>query len=121
MAKDDYSVIMYKVLLYLYACKKRKIVFDERDFLIAAGADKINREYFNDVLRMMQNDGMITGLAFHRPWQATWIMVGEIGNAEITSAGIEHLTENSKMAKVKDVLLESADIVANLIGVAGLR
>lgn len=32
MAKDDYHVIVYKVLLYLYAVLKRKIVFDKISF-----------------------------------------------------------------------------------------
>ena len=59
MAKDDYNVIVYKVLLYLYACKQRKIVFDTNVFLATVGADSINMEYFVDVLRMMQEDGLI--------------------------------------------------------------
>lgn len=120
MAQDDYYVIAYKALLYLYACKKRKIVFDERTFKKAAGADKINEEYFSDVLRMMQDENLITGIAFHKPWRATWMIVNDLADAEITSTGIKFLTENNKMASIKQTLLETVDFVANLIGIVGL-
>ena len=32
MAKDDYDVIVYRVLVYFYACMKRKIMFEEETF-----------------------------------------------------------------------------------------
>ena len=32
MAKDDYNVLVYKILIYLYACLKRKIAFNETVF-----------------------------------------------------------------------------------------
>lgn len=32
MAKDDYDVIVYKILVYLYAFMKRKITFEEDVF-----------------------------------------------------------------------------------------
>lgn len=121
MAKDDYDVIVYKVLLYYYACKKRKIVYDQVSFKKAYGAEIINEEYFADVLRMMQDEGLIEGLTFHKPWQATWIIVSDPGDAEITSRGIAYLTENSKMKTVRDALLSTMDFVANLIGIVGLK
>ena len=70
---------------------------------------------------MMQGDGLITGLQFHKPWQATWILLNDYEDAEITSAGITYLTENSIMAKVKAALLESVDMIAGLIGLVGLK
>ena len=44
MAKDDYYVIAYKVLLYYYGCLKRKYMFDEDVFWNA-----INRKSFKDI------------------------------------------------------------------------
>ena len=32
MVKDDYDVIAYKILIYLYGALKRKIVFREASF-----------------------------------------------------------------------------------------
>ena len=32
MAKDDYDVVVYRVLVYLYAVLKHKIIFEEATF-----------------------------------------------------------------------------------------
>ncbi len=50
MAKDDYDTIVYKILLYLYACLKRKIVFDRTTFFKAIDKDAICDEYLADIL-----------------------------------------------------------------------
>ena len=43
MAKDDYDVIVFKILTYLYACVKRKTVFEEAAFYHAIG--EIEKSY----------------------------------------------------------------------------
>ena len=47
--------------------------------------------------------------------------MGGMETADITSAGIQYLTDNSIMAKVKNMLLSSVDITASLIGLVGLK
>lgn len=58
MTKDDYDVIVYRVLVYYYACLKRKIIFDKAGFNAAVKKDIESDEYFYDVLRMMQDEGL---------------------------------------------------------------
>lgn len=61
MAKDDYHVIVYKVLLYLYAVLKRKIVFDKISFDVVLSKMNVSEEYLTDVIRMLQDEGLIRG------------------------------------------------------------
>lgn len=116
MAKDDYFVVVYKVLLYLYACFKRKVVFDIAVFLKSIKVD-ISESYFDNILRMMQKEGYIEGYKYKRVWGRDVIRISEYEQLEITQKGIEFLQDNSKMRKVKEFLLESVDAAASLINI----
>ncbi|MCD8115945.1 MAG: YjcQ family protein [Oscillospiraceae bacterium] len=61
MAKDDYDVLVYKIIVYLYACMKRKIIFDEAVFFKTVGRGEVSEDYFTDVLRLMQDEKLIEG------------------------------------------------------------
>ena len=113
MAKDDYFVIVYKVLIYLYGCLKRKISFSNEEFESIAKND-IPEEYFEDVLQMMNDEGYIKGYVRLRVWGGE-IITMEYSDIKITQKGIEYLCENSMMQKSKKILLESTDIVGKLI------
>ena len=113
MAADDYFVIVYKVLIYLYGCLKRKIVFSNEEFE-AIAKDGITEEYFEDILKMMNDEGYITGYTQLKVWGGV-ITTNEYDNIKITQKGIEYLQENSLMQKVKRFLLESNDIISDLI------
>ena len=119
MAKDDYFVIVYKVLLYLYACFKRKTVFDTQVFLKSIKVE-VSEAYFDDILKMMQTEGYIEGFKYKKAWGGDVIRISEYEELEITQKGIEFLEDNSKMRKVKGFLLESVDIVAKLINIVGV-
>lgn len=116
MAKDDYHVIVYRVLVYYYACLKRKITFDDASFAAAVKKDLKSNEYLTDVLRMMQSEDLICGLAFKKIWGNEYILITELNEAEITPPGIRYLEEDSIMKKVSDFLKDSADITAKLAG-----
>jgi len=115
MAKDDYNVIVYKVLLYLYAIFKRKIPFDETEFKKSILKSGISEDYLIEVLKLMQDEELIKGLKFISAWGCELLLINEIRNAKITAKGIEYLTENSRMQKVKEFLIENVDIFASLI------
>lgn len=120
MARDDYSIIAYKILVYLYACKKRKVVFEEVALRKAAGADKLHEDYFMDVFRMLQDEGMIKGLAFTRAWGNEYILSSGLSEAEITADGIRYLSDNSKASEIKEMLIRSVDTIAGLIKIVNL-
>lgn len=116
MAKDDYDVIAYRVLVYYYACMKRKIVFDKATFEAAVLKNVESDEYFANVLRMMQNEGLIQGVVVIRAWGPTYILASDLCDVEVTADGIHYLRENGTMHKVGALLKDAADIISDLAG-----
>lgn len=117
MAKDDYDVIVYKILVYLYGCLKRKTVFSQEVFNKIIKRDSLNDDYLNDVIRMTQQEGLIEGASFVKAWGNIYIMTSDYSDLQITPTGIHCLKENSTAQKIKEALLESADTIAGLIGI----
>ncbi len=64
MAKDDYDVVLFKILTYLYGCMKRKYSFDIHAFNAVISKQNVNDEYLSDILFMATNEGLIEGLVF---------------------------------------------------------
>jgi len=114
MAKDDYDVIVYRILVYLYACKKRKIIFEDGTFNEAVRRNVENDQYFFDVLSMMQEEGLVRGLFFQKTWGGDRLLLSPISDAEITVAGIHYLQDNDKMKRVGMMLKDAVDTIAKL-------
>lgn len=115
MAKDYYDVIVFKILTYLYACIKRKIVFDADIFDATISMKSIDENYFADVLKMMSEEGLIQGYAYKQAWGGNIIMLSDMGDLKITSAGIRYIEDNSKMQQIKEFLLNSTGLITDLI------
>lgn len=115
MAKDDYFALVYRVLAYLYACMKQQILFEKDTFQAAVKKHVKSEEYFADVLRRMQQDGLITGLSFRKAWGREWLLLSDVEDAEITSKGIEYLEENSAMKRVGESLKLLPELIGTLI------
>lgn len=120
MAKDDYDVIVYRVLVYLYACMKRKIIFEETTFQAAVRKNVESDEYFADILEMMQGEGLIAGLVFVHAWGGVSILANDLCNAKITADGVHYLKENDKMKQIGEVLKGAGDLIATLAGMIQL-
>lgn len=114
MAKDDYEVIVYRVLVYMYACMKREIMYEDATFQAAVRKNVESDEYFADILMMMQSENLIEGLAFTKAWGGDMILMSEMKDAKITAEGIRYLKENSTMKAVGERLKESVDIISKL-------
>ena len=71
MAKDDYDVVVYRMLVYLYAVLKHKIIFEDATFRQAVRKNIESDEYFTSILRMMKEENLIEGLSFERAWGVT--------------------------------------------------
>lgn len=115
MAKDDYDTIVYKILLYLYACLKRKIVFDRTTFFKAIDKDAICDEYLADILYFMKEEGLISNLAIVKAWGNVRILASDYCDIEITVAGIHYLQENNIMKQIRNQLSGAPGIIAELI------
>lgn len=83
MARDDYYVIVYKILSYLYQCLKL--------------GKKIDEEYISNV-------------QYDRTWCGE-IIISNLDQAQITPKGIEYLDDNSLMEKAKKFLKETKEIM----------
>lgn len=117
MAKDDYHVIVYQILSYLYQCLKSgedidtKMLGKDSEYFIVDGRALSDR-YWCYILYNLQNMRLIDGIIFsgrvdNYPYErpARW------ENCMITPLGIEYLTDNSFMAKAVAVLKDAKAIV----------
>lgn len=120
MAKDDFHVIVYQILAYLYQCLKNgddvdPAMLGKDSIYFAADGMPLSERYWCYVMYQMQRMGLIEGIAFsgkidnysfERP--AAW------DNCMITPTGIEHLTSNSFLTRVQD-LLKSVKVIGPFV------
>lgn len=118
MAKDDYNVIVFKILTYLYGCFQRKYLFNKAEFLKLLESQHIAEQYLSDVLRIMQEEGLIAGLIFKKAWGNEYLLINDYRDMTITALGIRFLLEDKTMGKVKEFFTGVAqELTASLIAV----
>lgn len=117
MAKDDYDVLVYKILVYFYGIMKRKITFQDESFNLIMARAEISEEYLVDIVRMMQSEGLIEGAKIIRAWGNDYVLANDVSEISITAAGIRYLKENSTMKKVGGALEKIPGAMANLISI----
>ena len=99
MAKDDYFVLVYKLLTILYTTLKNgKVVTDSELKELSEG---LPLDYWEYILKSLSEDGYITGV---KPISSLSGNSIQITTLQITPKGIEYLQDNSKMKKAKEVL-----------------
>lgn len=97
MARDDYYVIVAKILRYLYECLKKGIEPDINSiFLKELG---INRNYYDYVVESLLEYGYIHGFISEIVLGNTEVMKKVFYNLQITPDGIAYLKENSLIGK----------------------
>lgn len=110
MARNDYFVVAYKLLGYLYDCFKAG---EEPDMdFISPDALKINRGYFVNMLESLQEEGYIKGVTVR--YMSGGRKDIKLIHLRITQMGITFLQENSMISKAKDFLRDMHDITAIL-------
>ena len=116
IAKDDYDVVVFKLLVYFYACLKRVTVFKQAEFDLITKKAGVDERYLLDILRMMQDEG----LAFTKAWGEELILLGNVSDAKITAEGIHYLQDNGRMKKVLAFLIDKADTIIGLVKLVAL-
>lgn len=101
MAKDDYPVVIYKILTYLYQCLKQGV---KPDVAQAQKLTGINNIYWHSVVCDCIERGLIR-TTIKDPFASSYT------NINITFKGVEFLEKNSNMAKVKRTLGEAFQTV----------
>ena len=109
MAKDDYYVIAYKILAYLYMQLKKGEPIDPKMLTHDGGLFQINRSYWVYIFTHLLEQGYITGLHDTRAGNGYYIE-DQLSGCEITPAGIDYLCDNSLMKKAIQYLKDIKDI-----------
>ena len=103
MRKDDYHVLAYQLLSYLYGCLKAGERPETRCVVWCDGDErtKINERYWNYILVHLRDAGYIEGLSFKR-------VIGCVRTApfvtpllNITPQGIGYLEDDRMMQKAQ--------------------
>ncbi|MDO4595302.1 MAG: YjcQ family protein [Tissierellia bacterium] len=107
MAKDDYFVIVYQVLKYLYEQLKKGEKID-KDYFKEAPIE-INKKYWHYIIENMLKQEYITGIIIKETKDKK---IYYYNNIEITPKGIEYLFDNNLMSKAKKALEGIKDIAS---------
>ena len=109
MAKDDYHVLAYKFLAYLYV--QLKAGEDVSAQMISADSPLlgVNSRYWLYIMENLQAEGYIRGLSFEHAW-GNEVFVQGLDDCEITPAGIAYLCDNGFLEKVKQFLKDVKEI-----------
>lgn len=106
MAKDDYYVIVYQILAYLYVCLKNGENVEANKLKPNGDMFAINEKYWTYIMENMVDQGFIRGIAIKKGAHDTYI--GGLEHCEITPVGIDYLCDNSRLKKAfefaKDVM-----------------
>lgn len=110
MSKDDYYVIAYKLLAYLYTQLKHGEAVDPQMISHDGQLFQINHSYWLYILENLQEQGYIRNIKFTKPWGED-IIVSDLESCQITPAGIGYLLDNDLLAKAKRWLKDAKEIV----------
>lgn len=110
MVRDDYFVIVAKILDYLYRCLKKGIAPESEQ--LSPDALGINESYWNYIFSNLMESGYITGVVAKRLLGSAEMQVKiQYNRLQITPAGIEYLMENSTMKKALETLRTIKDLI----------
>lgn len=110
MAKDDYFVILYEIMKYLYTCLKQGVKPDIDK--LTADYYNIPQSYWNYIVLNLVKDGYIQGV-LTKDTKDGPVIVGT-DYIEITPKGIQYYFDNSFLQKVK-ASLKDPDTLINFI------
>ena len=109
MAKDDFHVIAYRILDYLYECMK-KGESPEVEYLNEKTYG-INERYFNKIIELLYKNDYITGVLEIDRIGYQYNLMKITYFVSITLKGIEYLTDNTFIEKAKNFLRETRESV----------
>ncbi len=114
MAKDDYFVISYRILIYLYGCLKEGqlasleyLRYDTNDF-------PVKKDYWQYILRHLYEEGFIEGVVLIPILGQNIKGIKLTDQLTITPKGIAYLQENSTMQKAKAFLKDLKEIIPGM-------
>ncbi|MDD4508144.1 MAG: YjcQ family protein [Eubacteriaceae bacterium] len=109
MAKDDYYVIVYKIMAYLYIQLKAGEPVDTDMIRYDGKLFNINERYWTYIMRHMMEQHFVEGLSVTTAYGKT-VMIGCLEDCQITPDGIDYLCNHSLMQKAKAFLKDIKEI-----------
>ena len=110
MSKDDYFVIVYRLLKYLYGClKSGKPAKYE---VLCADFFGVEDSYWEYIIRNLYIDGYVDGMMLVSLIGKLDKGVKIFDNFMITPKGIEYLSENSIFQKVKGIVKDISPFIS---------
>lgn len=110
MPKDDYDVIVFKILTYLYRSLKNG--YKDDTYLCPLTDDfPISEEYFLSILEDLGNKGYIKNLKLTKAWGGD-IVKYDLSKLKITGDGITYLRDNLRMRKLINLIKEARAIMS---------
>ena len=110
MAKDDYFVIVYQILAYLYRCLKDGETVQSEMLMCESPLLQIKQTYSTNIIENMLKQEFIEGITITRAWGSD-VIYSNFENCRITPKGIEYLCDNSTIKKAYRFLKEVKSIV----------
>lgn len=108
MAKDDYHVIIYNILAYLYTQLKRGKAIDTKYLMPNGKLFQINDKYYTYIMKNLKDTGLVSGIDIVE--DMTGIYVDDLDQIEITPKGIEYLLDNRFIEKAKQFLKDIKEV-----------
>ncbi|MDO4662479.1 MAG: YjcQ family protein [Tissierellia bacterium] len=110
MAKDDYDVLVFKILTYLY--RKLKDNYIDDMYLCPLTDDfPVRDDYFISIFEDLEDKGYIKNLILTKAWGGD--VVGyDLSKIKITGDGIAYLRDNSRMKKLINLIKEARAIMS---------
>jgi len=114
MSKNDYFVIVYKILLHLYDSLKNGRNVNWNELQPNSRVFPIDEAYWEYIWLNLMKDGYVTGVA-EIPRLGAEPGIKILPSLRITPKGIEYLEENSMMKKISSGIRDLADLITNVI------
>ena len=109
MSKDDYYVIVYKILAYLYVQLKDGDDVDSKIISYNGSLFNIPEKYWTYIIAHLCQDGYIENVTIKKPWENVSV-IENIDDIQITPKGIDYLLNNSLLEKAKEFLKDIKEI-----------
>ena len=114
MAKDDYHVIVYQILSYLYQQLKKGAPVDPEYLRHNGHLFEIPESYWIYVMVNLQKDGLIDGITAKEKRYVDGtphVSILNLDQCQITPRGIEYLSDNSFLQKAKEFLKDAMSMM----------
>lgn len=109
MPKDDMSLIVYKLLRYIYGCNKSGKATTFSEMFTALELGNIPQSYLAQILSELLNEGYVKGILITPTKSGTAITV--TNEAYITLKGTDFLNENSRMKKAAEIAGKAFEVL----------